>query len=585
MGVDLYRVMPMAVNPDSLDLPRKPGVYLFKGGDGGVNYVGKATNLRSRVGSYFGSSDKREMVPKLLSKSDDIEIIVTQNPSEALILERQLIKKYKPKYNSLLKDDKSFPYICITDEKYPRIEYTRRPSKTSRIWGPFPDAGAAKKVIHILRTQFGIRDKDCRGKDGCMASHIGLCKGPCVNPEGYENLVNTVISVLDGNAGVLIEALQQEMDAASAKFDYENAAQKRDLIVAVNTTLSQQVIHSRFYQECDAVGFSSDGEVAVVLILHAQDGVIQGQVGYPVIHRGDILASVSLVLSEHYLNHRPPKTLLVPIPLTDSMNVWLSERRGKKVSIRNPQRGELAKLRRMADSNAEIQATRQAINRSGSLGQAAADQAAKTHGLESLNHIVCFDMAQIQGKEKVGASIVFRNGRPSKKEYRTYQIKTEVDDDLRMMQEVVERWLKNQKEWPDLLLLDGGETHLKHVHTMLTSHGLGDRFSIAALAKKEETLWRPEVDSVKLDRKSRVLVYARDEAHRFVNSYHRKRRSKGGLKSPLEEVEGLGAKKIQSLLRHFGGMKGIEHATEAQIAATPGIGRALAQRIFTYLHG
>ena len=585
MGVDLYRVMPMAVNPDSLDLPRKPGVYLFKGGDGGVNYVGKATNLRSRVGSYFGSSDKREMVPKLLSKSDDIEIIVTQNPSEALILERQLIKKYKPKYNSLLKDDKSFPYICITDEKYPRIEYTRHPSKTSRIWGPFPDAGAAKKVIHILRTQFGIRDKDCRGKDGCMASHIGLCKGPCVNPEGYENLVNTVISVLDGNAGVLIEALQQEMDAASAKFDYENAAQKRDLIVAVNTTLSQQVIHSRFYQECDAVGFSSDGEVAVVLILHAQDGVIQGQVGYPVIHRGDILASVSLVLSEHYLNHRPPKTLLVPIPLTDSMNVWLSERRGKKVSIRNPQRGELAKLRRMADSNAEIQATRQAINRSGSLGQAAADQAAKTHGLESLNHIVCFDMAQIQGKEKVGASIVFRNGRPSKKEYRTYQIKTEVDDDLRMMQEVVERWLKNQKEWPDLLLLDGGETHLKHVHTMLTSHGLGDRFSIAALAKKEETLWRPEVDSVKLDRKSRVLVYARDEAHRFVNTYHRKRRSKGGLKSPLEEVEGLGAKKIQSLLRHFGGMKGIEHATEAQIAATPGIGRALAQRIFTYLHG
>ena len=585
MGVDLYRVMPMAVNPDSLDLPRKPGVYLFKGGDGRVNYVGKATNLRSRVGSYFGSSDKREMVPKLISKSDDIEIIVTQNPSEALILERQLIKKYKPKYNSLLKDDKSFPYICITDEKYPRIEYTRHPSKTSRIWGPFPDAGAAKKVIHILRTQFGIRDKDCRGKDGCMASHIGLCKGPCVNPEGYENLVNTVISVLDGNAGVLIEALQQEMDAASAKFDYENAAQKRDLIVAVNTTLSQQVIHSRFYQECDAVGFSSDGEVAVVLILHAQDGVIQGQVGYPVIHRGDILASVSLVLSEHYLNHRPPKTLLVPIPLTDSMNVWLSERRGKKVSIRNPQRGELAKLRRMADSNAEIQATRQAINRSGSLGQAAADQAAKTHGLESLNHIVCFDMAQIQGKEKVGASIVFRNGRPSKKEYRTYQIKTEVDDDLRMMQEVVERWLKNQKEWPDLLLLDGGETHLKHVHSMLTSHGLGDRFSIAALAKKEETLWRPEVDSVKLDRKSRVLVYARDEAHRFVNTYHRKRRSKGGLKSPLEEVEGLGAKKIQSLLRHFGGMKGIEHATEAQIAATPGVGRALAQRIFTYLHG
>ena len=163
-------------------------------------------------------------------------------------------------------------------------------------------------------------------------------------------------------------------------------------------------------------------------------------------------------------------------------------------------------------------------------------------------------------------------------------MKNDFKDDLRMMQEVVERWLKRQQEWPDLLLLDGGETHLKHVHAMISSHGLGDRFPIAALAKKEETLWRPEVDSVKLDRKSRVLVYARDEAHRFVNTYHRKRRSKGGLKSPLEGVEGLGAKKIQSLLRHFGGMKGIEHATEAQLAVTPGIGRALAQRIFTYLH-
>ena len=267
------------------------------------------------------------------------------------------------------------------------------------------------------------------------------------------------------------------------------------------------------------------------------------------------------------------------------MSEWLSERCGKNVTIRNPQRGELAKLRGMADANAEIQAARQSTKRSGSLEQAAADQAAKVHELESLDHIVCFDMAQIQGKEKVGAAIVFRNGRPSKKEYRTYRVKTEVEDDLRMMQEIVERWLKRQQEWPDLLLLDGGETHLKHVHAMLTTHGLGDRFPIAALAKKEETLWRPGADPVMLDRKSRVLVYARDEAHRFVNAFHRKRRSKGGLKSPLEDVEGLGAKKIQSLLRHFGGMKGIEHATEAQLAATPGIGRSLAERIFSHLNG
>ncbi|MEC9394040.1 MAG: excinuclease ABC subunit UvrC [Candidatus Thermoplasmatota archaeon] len=577
--------MSMAVNPASLDLPRKPGVYLFKRADGRVQYVGKATNLRTRVGSYFAAKQKREKVPKLVAESDDVEYIVTQNPSEALILERQLIRKHKPRYNSMLMDDKSYPFIAFTGHEYPRVIYTRHPPKDSQRWGPFPDAGAAKQVIRLIRSQFGIRDCPELLPSGCLAMHIGLCHGPCIEPDGYDQQVRAARSVLDGDAGILIETLQEEMDEASAELDYESAAQKRNLIQAVNTTLSQQVIHSRFYQDCDAVGFASIGEVAVVLILHTQDGVIQGQVSYPVLHRGDVETSVSLVLSEHYANRRPPKTLLVPTPLSNSMSEWLSERCGKNVTIRNPQRGELAKLRGMADANAEIQAARQSTKRSGSLEQAAADQAAKVHELESLDHIVCFDMAQIQGKEKVGAAIVFRNGRPSKKEYRTYRVKTEVEDDLRMMQEIVERWLKRQQEWPDLLLLDGGETHLKHVHAMLTTHGLGDRFPIAALAKKEETLWRPGADPVMLDRKSRVLVYARDEAHRFVNAFHRKRRSKGGLKSPLEDVEGLGAKKIQSLLRHFGGMKGIEHATEAQLAATPGIGRSLAERIFSHLNG
>ena len=585
MGVDLHRVSPMAVDSASLDLPRKPGVYLFKRADGRVQYVGKATNLRTRVRSYFAVKQEREKVPKLVAESDDVDYIVTQTPSEALILERQLIRKHKPRYNSMLMDDKSYPFIALTAHEHPRVMYTRHPPTDAQRWGPFPDAGAAKRVIRLLRSQFGIRDCPELLPKGCLAMHIGLCHGPCIDPEGYDEQIRAARSVLNGDAGVLIEALQVEMDAASVELDYETAAYKRDLIAMVNSTVSQQVIHSRFYQDCDAIGFGAVGDVAVVLILHTQDGVIQGQVSYPVIHRGDVVASVSLVLSEHYSNRRPPKTLLVPAPLTDSLGDWLDERRGTKVTVRNPQRGELAKLRGMADANAEIQAARQSTRRSGSLEQAAADEAVQVHDFDSLDHIVCFDMAQIQGKERVGAAVVFRNGRPSKKEYRTYRVKTEVQDDLAMMQEVVERWLKRQEEWPDLLLLDGGETHLKHVMDMLAVHGLSDRFPVAALAKKEETLWRPKVDSVLLDRRSRVLVHARDEAHRFVNTYHRKRRSKGGLKSPLEEVGGLGAKKIQGLLRHFGGMKGVEHATEAELVAAPGIGRALARRIHSHLHG
>ncbi len=585
MGVDLHRVSPMPVEPASLDLPRKPGVYLFKRADGRVQYVGKATDLRSRVRSYFGAKQDREKIPKLVAESDDVDYIVTQTPSEALILERQLIRKHKPRYNSMLMDDKSYPFIALTSHEHPRVLYTRHPPADAQRWGPFPDAGAAKRVIRLLRSQFGIRDCPELLLQGCLAMHIGLCHGPCIDPEGYDEQVRAARSVLDGDAGVLIEALQVEMDEASAALDYEVAAHKRDLIQAVNSTVSQQVIHSRFYQDCDAVGFAAVGDVAVVLILHTQDGVIQGQVSYPVIHRGDVVASVSLVLSEHFSNRRPPKTLLVPAPLTESLGEWLNERRGTKVTVRNPQRGELAKLRGMADANAEIQASRQSTRRSGSLEQAAADEAAQVHGFDSLDHIVCFDMAQIQGKERVGAAVVFRNGRPSKKEYRTYRVKTDVQDDLAMMQEVVERWLKRQEEWPDLLLLDGGETHLNHVLDMLAVHGLAERFPVAALAKKEETLWRPDAEPVILDRRSRVLVHARDEAHRFSNTYHRKRRSKGGLKSSLEEVEGLGAKKIQGLLRHYGGMKGIEHATEAELAVAPGIGRELARRIYQHLHG
>jgi excinuclease ABC subunit C len=537
------------------------------------------------VRSYFAAKQERDKIPKLVAESDDVEYIVTQTPSEALILERQLIRKHKPRYNSMLMDDKSYPFIALTAHEHPRVMYTRHPPTDAQRWGPFPDAGAAKQVIRLLRSQFGIRDCPELLPKGCLAMHIGLCHGPCIDPEGYDEQIRAARSVLNGDAGVLIEALQVEMDAASVELDYETAAYKRDLIAVVNSTVSQQVIHSRFYQDCDAVGFAAIGDVAVVLILHTQDGVIQGQVSYPVIHRGDVVASVSLVLSEHYSNRRPPKTLLVPAPLTDSLGDWLDERRGTKVTVRNPQRGELAKLRGMADANAEIQASRQSTRRSGSLEQAAADEAVRVHGFDSLDHIVCFDMAQIQGKERVGAAVVFRNGRPSKKEYRTYRVKTEVQDDLAMMQEVVERWLRRQQEWPDLLLLDGGEIHLKHIMDMLAVHGLSDRFPVAALAKKEETLWRPRVDSVVLDRRSRVLVHARDEAHRFVNTYHRKRRSKSGLKSPLEEVDGLGAKKIQGLLRHFGGMKGVEHATEAELAAATGIGRALARRIHSHLHG
>ena len=563
----------MGIDHSNLELPREPGVYLFKRSDDRVLYVGKATDLRSRVRSYFSNNPGREMVPRLVKEADKVDFIVTRTPSEALVLERELIRSNQPRYNSMLKDGKSFPFIAMTAHEKPRIMYTRHPPKDARIWGPFPDAGAAKLVVKLLRRHFGMRDKTDKAPFGFVETG---------GDEGYSERVRAVESVLDGNAGALIERLQSEMDEASGRLDYERAAMVRDMIGSVQGAKSENVVSSRFYQDCDAVGFSSSGDSGCLVILHAKEGIIRGQVEYQLIHRGDVSDSVSLVLSEHYANRRPPKSLLVPSPLGDSMTEWLSKRRSASVEVRVPMRGELAKLRTMADRNAEIHLIRS--SRAGDLEKAAADEGAALLSLDTLNHIVCFDMSQTLGKERVGASVVMRSGRPSKEEYRTYMVRSDAQDDLRMMSEVVARWAKRQDEWPDLLLLDGGETHLSAIERTLEEMGLLGEFPIAALAKREETLHMRGAEPILIDRRGRALVHARDEAHRFSNTFHKKRRGKGALADPLEEVEGLGAKKIQSLLRHFGGVKGIEHASAKDLCEVPGIGKEMAERIRAHLH-
>ncbi len=562
----------MAVDPKTLHLPTQPGVYLFKTEKGRVLYVGKATHLKDRVRAYFAKNPDREMIPTLVAKADLVDCIVTSTPGEALILERQLIREHKPRYNSLLKDDKSYPFIAISTHEFPQILYTRHPPKDAKRWGPFPDAKAAKMVIKLLRRYFGIRDN----RDNLPFGYI--------ETEDYENRVKAVVSILDGDANLLIKNLQEEMDSHSEKYRYEAAARSRDMIAAVQQTLAQQIIHSRFYQECDAVGFANQGDLGTVVLLSTENGSVVGQVQYPLMHRGDSSESVSRVLAEHYAQRKPPKTILVPSPIGEWMESWLTERRGSKVEVRNPQRGELTKLRRMADANAEAQLMRNQLKESGSLEQRAADDAAKVLGMDQLNLIVCFDMAQLQGKERVGASVCLRNGRPDKKAYRTYTVKDTAMDDVHMMRHVVERWLKRQEEWPDLLLVDGGIAHLNEIHALLSELNLVDQVPLAALAKREETIHRIGQNDLVLDRNGRALVFARDEAHRFVNNFHRKRRSRKDLEDPLEAIEGLGAKRLQALLRHFGGRRGIDHASPEDLAAVQGIGPALAERIWREIH-
>jgi len=575
----------MAVDLAGIDLPALPGVYLFKTSNGRVLYVGKATRLSDRIRSYFASTPDRAMIPELVARADDVECIVTPSPSEALVLERQLIREHKPRFNSLLKDDKSFPYLVLTGEALPRIMYTRHPPKGSSKWGPFPNAGAAKQVMQLLRRHLGLRDCKELLPQGCLAMHIGLCAGPCIDAEGYAERVEAARRILNGDASDLLEELSAQMDEASTAMAFEQAALVRDRIRAVREVISQHVVSSRMYRDCDAIGVAVQGDLAAVVVLHADEGVVQGQEVWPMVHRGDLGETVSAFVAEHYESRTPPRLLLTPTPLLDGVEAWLEERRERKVECRVPARGDLATLRRLADQNAEVQVRRLARRGSGSLEQQAADEGALLLGLDTLDHVVCFDMAQLQGAERVGASVVMRSGRPAKKEYRTYTVKGDAMDDLRMMQEVVGRWLKRQDEWPDLLLLDGGQTHLDAIRRTLEEAQVWGRFPVAALAKREETVHRFGHAPLVLDRRGRVLVHARDEAHRFVNTFHRRRRGRSTLEDPLEGVEGLGAKKMQALLRHFGGRKGIEGATVADLRTVPGIGRALAERIHEALHG
>lgn len=574
----------MPVTLDNVDLPAKPGVYLFRTSNQRVLYVGKATKLSQRIRSYFSAKPDRVMIPELVKKSDDIEFIVTNSPQEALILERQLIREHRPRYNSMLKDDKSYPYLALTKEEFPRILYTRNPPVDSWRWGPFPNAGAAKQVVQLLRRYFGIRDCKELLPQGCLSMHIGLCAGPCIEAGDYSTRVKNARRILDGDAKDLIEELATEMDIFSKRQEYEQAASVRDMIKAVRTVTNQQVISSTVYRDCDAIGIGVEGDLAAIVVLHADEGVIKGQEAWPLIHRGDEGDTISGFVVEHYSNRRPPRLLLTPIPLSDTIQNWLEERRGSSVETRIPSRGDFVTLTNLARQNAKMQVTRMANKSSGSLEQRAADDGAAILSMESLDHIVCFDMAQFLGDSRVGASICLRNGRPAKKEYRTYTVKGDALDDLRMMREVVERWIKRVEDWPDLLLIDGGQTHLAMIAKLLDKHGVRDRMELASLAKREETIHREGKEDIVLDRRGRVLVHARDEAHRFVNKFHRKSRAKKRLSDPLEGVVGLGAKKLQSLLRHFGGRQGITHATIDDLKTVPGIGPSLAQRIYDSLH-
>ncbi|MGB9793103.1 MAG: excinuclease ABC subunit UvrC [Thermacetogeniaceae bacterium] len=587
-------------------VPERPGVYLFRNRAGAVIYVGKAVSLKNRLRSYFQGRPSSERVRKLVEEADRFEYIVTDSEVEALILECNLIKEYRPKYNINLKDDKSYPYLRITPDEFPRVLITRKLVRDgSRYFGPYPDVGAVKETLRLLRKLFPFRtcsEKSLapRGRP-CLNAQIRQCLAPCtgnVSPEAYREMIEQLVLFLEGNTREVEKRLEKQMGEAAAALDFEKAARLRDQLAAIRRVREQQRVASASGPDEDVLALGSYlGEVCV-LILHVRGGKVVGEEHYFLtgtedFQPGEVLASF---MKQYYSPGRDvPAAILVSHPVTEAelLEEWLRRLRGRKVDIRHPKRGRGRELVRLALENAALKAEqrlRRALQ-TREKGRMLALELQKALGLKSYpKRLECVDISHFAGKETVGSLVCFCEGQPDKKGYRHYRIREcHPGDDYAAIQEVLRRRIRraSQEPLPDLLVIDGGKGQLRAAEAVLQEMGCSD-VELVALAKEEEEIFRPGCsEPIVLPPNHpglHLLQQARDEAHRFALSYQEKLRLKIAKASILEEVPGIGKKRQASLLKHFGSLSRIRDATLDELAAVPGMNRKAAAALYDHLH-
>lgn len=599
---------------DKLDsLPRSPGVYLFLDKAGKVIYIGKARVLRHRVRQYFQQCrDDRYQINALIKRIADFEIIPTDSELEALILESSLIREKKPRYNVELRDDKSFPFLRVTREPFPRIFLTRKPVQDgSRYFGPFSYLVQLKPLIHVLRGLLKIRVcnlpltpqaiADGRFKK-CVEHDIGRCNAPCIGLEDattYHQHILDYIQVLQGHGDEIVKALHQKMEELATSLRFEEAARLRDQLRSLEKlSIKQKIIHPQLV-DYDMIALAIEDSEGCAVVFQIRAGRMVGRLHYIMRHlkgrnEGEVLAqflgqyySVStLIPKEIFPETKTPEFALIAR--------WLSEKRGGNVDIRVPQRGEKAGLLRLARRNAElllgeykrVRAKRERI-------PAALLEMQRILHLQNLpRRIEAFDISTSQGREKVAGLVVFQNGRPAKSQYRRYTIKNvKGQDDFASMKEVVQRrfarLLREKQPLPDLVLVDGGKGQLSAAGAALQEVGASSQ-SIIGLAKRLEEVFLPgDPLPQNIPRTSsalRLLQAIRDEAHRFAITYHRLLRQKRILESVLDEVPGVGPARRKALLNHFGTMSKLRNAEEKDIEAVRGISPVIAHAVFDFLH-
>ena len=584
-------------------LPDKPGVYLMHDAEGKVIYVGKAVVLKNRVRSYFRNlASHTPKVKAMVAKIAEIETIVTSSEVEALILECNLIKKYRPRYNISLKDDKTYPYLKVTlQEDFPRLYMTRRLLRDgSKYYGPYADAGAMHATVKLLRSMFPLRT--CRKMNPdrpCLNYHIKRCLAPCagyVSKEEYGQMIKSVCMVLDGRTTELERDLKQRMQAAAEDYAFEEAARLRDQLQAVERLNESQKAVTNNGGDMDIIGFAQDMTGNCLQIFFVRKGKLIGRDNFFLQDGGEAQQEVLTAFIKQYYNDATfiPREIVLPqLPEAEEQQLieaWLCGKAERKVELFVPQRGVKRELLQLANDNA-LKLLSERL-RKGSLSlkndEQAAEELQQALGLEhSLERMDCFDISHTQGSETVASMVVFRKGSISKKDYRKYKIVSAEGkpDDFKSMQEVVYRRYKDYEDLPNLVVIDGGKGQLSSALEVIRGLGLAD-LPVVGLAKREEEIFIPhQSTSILLDRDSAALHLIqriRDEAHRFAITFHRKLRGKRNLVSVLDHVEGIGPKRRQALWKAIKTLEAMKAASVEELAAVEGMNTAVAQTLYDF---
>jgi excinuclease ABC subunit C len=594
-------------------LPGSPGVYRMKDATGNIIYVGKASNLRNRVRSYF--SARSGVTPKtqqLVEQIDDFDFFVTASEQEALILEFNLIKQHRPPYNIRLKDDKSYPYLKIDiTEEWPRLYITRHLDEDgNRYFGPFASPRSVRETIKVLKNIFPLRSctKPITGteKRPCLEYHMHRCPGPCIgatNRESYADTIKEVIFFLEGKQERVVRKLERRMQQTAISLDFERAAMLRDQIQAINLVIEGQQIAAKVSGEQDVVAFVSEKDQAYVQVFFIRGGKLIGRESFVLqgVQSEEPLQIMTGFVKQYYASTTQiPPLLLLQHPIEDKVLIeqWLHSRRGSRVRIQVPRRGEKKQLVDIVAENARRGLEQLKIKQLASaLAPQTLAELQQNLSLPRLpTRIEGYDISNIQGKMAVGSMVVFEEGKPKTAHYRRFRIKTVAGaNDYAMLQEVIKRRFKHVKDgdasdaWailPDLVLVDGGKGQLSAVMEAMQATG-AEKIPVAGLAKENEQIFIPgQSEPIILPRNSPVLQLlqrVRDEAHRFAVTYHRETRKKAAFVSALDGAPGIGPVRKRALLKHFGTARAVREASLDELAEVKGMTAKLAQKMKEYL--